>query len=102
MNTLNEIASILRSKNAGPLNVTFDIMFACKADYLRVRDSGVITAELVSKLYGVAPERVDIIPYDIVNSMKITIPRKIISGDLADTDIYGCQQQYPLSQVLIP
>lgn len=102
MMKLNDIAAILRSKNAGPLTVTFDIMFACKEDYLRVRDSGALTKAAVSELYNVKEEDVDIIPYDIVDSIKVTIPRATISGALDDTDIYGCQQQVPLSNLMIP
>ena len=45
---------------------------------------------------------VSIIMYDIVTSLKITIPRKEISGSLLDTDVYGCQQHVPLSNVMIP
>ena len=102
MTKLNDIAAILRSKNAGPLNVTFDIMFATKEDYVRVRDSGALTAEAVAELYDVAAADVDIIAYDIVDSIKVTIPRDTLSGALDDMDIYGCQQQGPLSNLLIP
>lgn len=102
MTKINDIAAILRSKNAGPLSVTFDIMFACKEDYLRVRDSGALTAEAVAELYDVAVADVDIIAYDIVDSIKVTIPRKTLSGALDDMDVYGCQQHGPLSTLLIP
>lgn len=99
---LGELAMILRSKNAGPLNITFDIMFASKEEYLRVRDSGALTAEAVRELYGVAVADVDIIAYDIVNAIKVTIPRKTPCGALDDMDVYGCQQQGPLANLLIP
>jgi len=45
MTTLGDLARLIRSKNAGPFVLTFDIMFDDKADYLRVRDSGVVTKE---------------------------------------------------------
>lgn len=102
MTKLNDIAAILRSKNAGPLNVTFDIMFADKDAYLRVRDSGALTAEAVAKLYDVSPADVEVIAYDIVDSIKVTIPRATLSGALDDMDVYGCQQHGPLSTILIP
>jgi len=102
MTRLNDIAVILRSKNAGPLSLTFDIMFDNKAAYQRVRDSGALTPTLISQLYAVPAQQVDIIFYDIVDALKVTIPRKTISGNLDDTDIYGCQQQVPLSNILIP
>ncbi len=102
MTRLNDIAAILRSKNAGPLSVTFDIMFGTPEDYQRVRDSGVLTPALIGEIYQVDAGQVDIINYDIVHSIKVTIPRRSVSGALDDTDIYGCQQQVPLSNVMIP
>ncbi len=99
---LIDLAGVLRSKNAGPLDITFDVMFTEKNIYERVKDSGVINKELIAEKYHVSPSQVLITEYDIVNSIKITIPRKYISGDIQDTDIYGCQQHSLLANVLIP
>ena len=55
----------------------------------------------ISKAYDVSVEKIDIIPYAVVNSIKITFPRKNISGSLEDNDIYGCQQHVPLANILI-
>ena len=43
---LIELARVIRSKNAGPFELTFDIMFADAEIYERVKRSGVISAEL--------------------------------------------------------
>ncbi|MGI6697042.1 MAG: DUF4387 domain-containing protein [Clostridiales bacterium] len=102
MTKLIDLATILRSKNAGPLYVTFDVMFDNRNIYERVKESGVLTRELISEIYDVDAKDVSIIMYDIVTSLKITIPRKEISGSLLDTDVYGCQQHVPLSNVMIP
>ncbi len=102
MARLIDLATILRSKNAGPLFVTFDVMFDNKDNYDRVKESGVLTKELIAEIYNTDPQNVDIIMYDIVTSLKITIPREEISGSLIDTDVYGCQQHVPLSNVMIP
>lgn len=99
---LIELARILRSKNAGPLYLTFDIMFDTQEDMNRVLDSGAVNAESVSALYGVAPGEVSIIPYEVVHSFKITIPRAHVSGDIEDDDIYGCQQHLKLADIMIP
>ena len=96
---LIDIAKILRSKNAGPLYITFDLMFDSKEKMLLVRNE--LTREAVGAAYGVSPEKVDIITYDVVNSIKITMPRKHISGSIYDDDIYGCQQHVPLSNIEI-
>jgi hypothetical protein len=102
MNRLIDIAKVLRSKNAGPLQVTFDIMFENKESYKRVINSGVISEDEIARIYGVDKNDVLITKYDIVNSIKITIPRRYISGELLDNDVYGCQQHVPLSDILIP
>ena len=44
---------------------------------------------------------INIIGYEVVNSIKITFPRKNISGSLDDTDIYGCQMHVPLANIEI-
>ena len=99
MKKLIEYTKILRSKNAGPLFITFDLIFNNSEDMLYVKDR--LTKEAVSKAYGVTTEKIDIISYEVVNSIKITFPRKNISGSLADDDIYGCQQHVPLSNIEI-
>ena len=96
---LIELSKILRSKNAGPLFITFDLIFNNSED-LRYVSKG-LTKEMVSQAYGVPAEKIDIIVYSVVNSIKITFPRKHISGSLQDTDIYGCQQHIPLANILL-
>lgn len=102
MDNLLDLASILRSKNAGPLNITFDIIFSDKETFNRVKNSKIINKKLIAKLYKVAEEDVLILEYGVVNAIKITIPRKCTSGDIVDTDIYGCQQHGPLLTIKIP
>ena len=92
---------ILRSKNAGPLQLTFDIIFDGQDVYERVIKSKTLTKKLVSELYHVAEENISIINYPAANSIKITIPRRIISGDIGDTDVYGAQQHAPFFNVEI-
>ena len=99
MKKLIEYTKILRSKNAGPLFITFDLIFNNSEDMLYVKDR--LTKEAISKAYDVKIEKIDIISYEVVNSIKITFPRKNISGSLADDDIYGCQQHVPLSNIEI-
>ena len=97
MKKLIEYTKILRSKNAGPLFITFDLIFNTTEDMQYVAER--LTKEQISEAYGVSVEKIDIIAYDVVNSIKITFPRKNISGSLADDDIYGCQQHVPLSNI---
>ena len=45
---LRDIAKVIRSKNAGPFEITLDIVFKTEEDFEAVKKSGVITRELVS------------------------------------------------------
>jgi len=102
MATLAELTSVLRSKNAGALLCTLDLMFEDEATYRRVRDSGVLTPQLIAERYGLSHNEVSIIPYDVAYAIKITIPRAVPSGHPADTDVYGAQQHAPLLDIEIP
>lgn len=97
MKKLMEYTKILRSKNAGPLFITFDLIFNNIQDMKYVAEN--LTREDVAEAYDVSVDKVDIILYEVVNSIKITFPRKVISGGLGDTDIYGCQQHVPLANI---
>lgn len=97
MKKLIDYTKILRSKNAGPLFITFDLIFHNNEDMRYVAQR--LTKEQIAKAYDVPEEKIDIIRYDVVSSIKITFPRKNISGSLQDTDIYGCQQHVPLAEI---
>ena len=99
MQKLIDYTKILRSKNAGPLFITFDLIFNTRQEmeYIAQR----LTKTHISRAYGVAEDKIDIIVYDVVNSIKITFPRKNISGSLNDNDVYGCQQHMPLANIEI-
>ncbi|MBE6650642.1 MAG: DUF4387 domain-containing protein [Ruminococcaceae bacterium] len=97
MKKLIDYTKILRSKNAGPLFITFDLIFNTKEDMEYVESR--LKKEDVAKAYEIDEDKIDIISYGVVNSIKITFPRKNISGSLADGDIYGCQQHMPLANI---
>jgi len=99
MQKLIDYTKILRSKNAGPLFITFDLIFPDRETMQYVLKK--LTKEQIAKAYDVNVDKVGIIAYEVVNSIKITFPRKHISGSLADNDIYGCQQHMPLAEIVI-
>jgi len=102
MARLVDLAQVLRSKNAGALLCTLDMMFEDEKTYKRVRDSGAITPQRIAKLYGVSHNEVAVIPYDVAYATKVTTPRLLPSGDPGDTDVYGAQQHAPLLDIEIP
>ena len=58
MPKLWEVTKLVRSKNAGPFVLTFDIMFDDPEVYTRVRDSGVLNKGLVARMYRQPEEEV--------------------------------------------
>lgn len=97
MKKLIEYTKILRSKNAGPLFITFDLIFNSAEDMKYVEER--LMKKDIADAYDVSVDKIDIISYEVVNSIKITFPRKHISGCLADNDIYGCQQHMALANL---
>lgn len=102
MPKLWEVTKLIRSKNAGPFELTFDVIFKDRAGYERVRDAGIISTQWFARTYRLTPEVVSVINYDAANAIKITIPRPVISGDIDDTDVFGGQQHGPLVNVDVP
>ena len=102
MATLGELARLIRSKNAGPFELTFDIMFAKLEVYERVRDSGALSREVVAAHYGLSPEEVKFFVCDNALAFKASIPRPSFQGDLFDSDHYGGPQYAPLMDIEIP
>jgi hypothetical protein len=102
MDRLGDITKLIRSKNAGPFLVTFDILFDDEGPYRRVIESGVITRQTFADTYGIPLEDVEFATYDPGLAIKATIPRRIFSGDVGDADIYGGQVYGPLVDIEVP
>jgi hypothetical protein len=102
MALIRDIARVCKSKNAGPFELTIDVVFDDPALYQRVKESGALNAELFARLYNVSANQVLLTPYDAASAFKATLPRLVPSGDIGDTDVYGCQQHAPLLDVDLP
>jgi hypothetical protein len=102
MTKLKDIAKACKSKNAGPFHITLDIMFDDAALFDRVRATGVVTPALIARLYGVQAKDVVFTEYPPALAWKATIARRIASGAVGDTDVYGAQQHAPLLDIEIP
>jgi hypothetical protein len=100
---LVDIATAIRSKNAGIYNVTFDILFDDWEPYQLVRDADLFSPARVAELFNVTPEQVvAIVAHDAGQGIKITIRRPRASGNPGDPDILACQQHAPLYDVAVP
>ena len=99
MTALYDLAGVLRSKNAGPFLITIDIMLPTRASFARVLASSAFNAEAIAAAYGVDPAAVRLIPFEEINTIKVTLPRTVGergSGSPGDTDVYGAQHHGPL------
>jgi Domain of unknown function (DUF4387) len=99
---LGELASLIRSKNAGPFSLTFDVLFSGSAGYERVKSSGVLTPQLFADLYQCPIASVRLFAVDNSLAFKVTIPRRRAQGDFGDADLHGGQQHAPVMSIEIP
>ena len=98
---LTDLAQVIRSKNAGPLHVTLDVMFPDRPSYERARQSPALAAEAIARLYKVEPASVSVIPCSAAHAIKVTIDRPVIAGTPGDADVYGAQQHLPLLEIVL-
>lgn len=100
---LRKIADEVRSKNAGPFELTFDILFADEDKYEMVKKSGAISKSSIIATYGIsADEILELVWHDKAKGVKITIERPTSSGGPEDRDAFGGQQHVPLLDIEIP
>lgn len=100
---MSSLARVIRSKNAGPFEITFDVMFDNQEVYDRVRDAHVLGNEVIRRLYRVEDE--DIITnmfYEPALAWKCTIKRSWAQGSVGERDTLGTQQHAPLLNIEVP
>jgi uncharacterized protein DUF4387 len=102
MTLIKDLAKVCKSKNAGPFELTVDVVFDNAETFDRVKATGVLCSALFARLYNVPEQHVLFTPYDAAFAFKATFPRLVPSGDFGDTDVYGCQQHAPLLDVDLP
>jgi hypothetical protein len=102
MAKLGELARLIRSKNAGPFELTFDIMFDDQVTFQRVKKSNALSREVIGAIYRVPLEDVKFFVVPAALAFKASIPRPRFQGDLLDSDGHGGQQYAPLIDIEIP
>lgn len=94
---LIDVAQVIRSKNSGPYELTFDIIFKEDDMFEKVSKANIFNKTMFAKLYNINETDVmGIINFKPAKAIKITIVRPISSGALGETDVYGAQQHFPL------
>ncbi|KAL9573209.1 hypothetical protein ACKAV7_002894 [Fusarium commune] len=106
--TLSDLCRIVRSKNAGPYEITIDAMFASKEAYEAVKSSDLLSTSNVAKAIGISEEDIIWIGFfDPAISFKVTIPRvrsgkKKSAGGFMENDIHGSQEHMGLASLRLP
>ena len=96
MARLIDIAEVIRSKNSGPYELTFDILFKDWEVFETFCARRLINHDLVASLYKISIDQIiNIVEFKPAKAIKVTIERPIPSGALGETDVYGAQQHAP-------
>ena len=94
---LRDLASVIRSKNAGPFELTFDMIMKDDESFRLLQDNNVINKASIAKLYCIPESDVlEIVYFPNARAIKATIVRPCASGALEERDVYGAQQHGPL------
>ena len=94
---LREVASVIRSKNAGPFELTFDVILKTDDMFEKMREADVINKKTVAALYCIEESDViSVVWFPSAKAVKATIVRPMASGALGERDVYGAQQHAPL------
>jgi hypothetical protein len=99
---LSELASLIRSKNAGPFWITLDAFFATDEDYRRASAPGVLTEQAVAELYHVPAAQVRVFRLPTIRVVKVSFPRPVVQGGFTDRDMHSGQQHIPLGTLRLP
>jgi hypothetical protein len=99
---LQDIAAVIRSKNAGPYQVTFDVLFDDDTVYRRVSNAKVLTPESVAARLGIDCSDVAVYEHPLARALKVTVRRKAPAGSVEDSDLYGAQQHVWLYDIEVP
>ena len=97
MKTLKDIATVIRSKNAGPYELTLDVIFSDRKVFEDFCAKKIFNKETIAKLYKIEEKDVlSIVEFPPAMAVKATIVRPLASGALGERDVYGAQQHVPL------
>jgi Domain of unknown function (DUF4387) len=100
---LTDLAAVIRSKNAGPYELTVDILFKNRDDYEFMKEINYFDRKLFARLYGIGVDKIIALVYfDPASAIKCTMVRPVISGSPGDSDVYGAQQHAPILGLKVP
>jgi hypothetical protein len=100
--TLGDVATVIRSKNAGPFWLTIDVFCERDDDFARVARSPVTDPAVIAAIYNIEVETVRIWTISSLRVVKLSFPRPHVQGSLGDRDMHGGQQYVPLLALAVP
>ena len=94
---LKDVATVIRSKNAGPFELTLDVLIREDETFEKMRAANIINERVIAELYKIPVEDVlGIVYFPNARAIKATIVRPLASGAMGERDVYGAQQHAPL------
>ena len=92
MPTVNDVCTLVRSKNAGPYWVTFDLFFDGQENFARYAGSKALGPQLFAQLFGADPRMVKRFSVKSLDMVKISYPRATPQGGMVERDLHSGQQ----------
>ena len=99
MPKLRDVTRHIRSKQAGPFWITFDIFFDGAESFRRYHASPALSADAFAALYGTDAAMVKTIPVPDLAVVKISYPRVTPQGGMEERDMHSGQQYVRLLDV---
>ncbi|AUW57022.1 DUF4387 domain-containing protein [Sphingobium sp. SCG-1] len=96
---VRDVCRHIRSKQAGPYWVTFDIFFDGPESYRKYHASTALSSDLFARLYGTNADMVKTIPVEDLCMVKISYPRATPQGGMEERDMHSGQQYVRLLDV---
>ena len=93
MAKVKDVCRHVRSKNAGPFWVTFDLFFDGAEHFRRYSESPALGPELIQRLFGADPRLVKRFIVPTLEMVKISYARTSAQGGEVERDMH-CGQQF--------
>jgi len=101
MRRLKDVATYVRSKNAGPFWVTIDIFCGDAAAFTVLCAAEALRPDAIGSLYGVPADQVRTFHDRPLKVIKISFPRPIAQGSTRDADSHAGQYFVPLLSAIV-
>jgi hypothetical protein len=92
MPKVKDVCHHVRSKNAGPFWVTFDLFFDGEENFRRYGTSPSLGPDLFNRLFGADPATVKAFPVPSLKVVKISYGRSSPQGGEVERDMHSGQQ----------